>query len=484
MLVRTLFRQRSLFELSVSELLLRWQPVNTMSNVGYARVVLFVAILICGQALWHPYDAHKHYDPSCDHTEENFKTMTRPVSESNHKKWKLWPDVISKQDLTDGETMYGFEAGMEAIWRNQHPADCSTAKYLISGGFESGFGSEIHVIGVGLALAMNMGRVYVMFPDHGDSSLTAKMDSLNRFQVDIDYCKNQGPGKLSLDCYYEPWSSCTIEDALNGSTLQTLRTNGQHLFVQDFVKMEKAPARAYIVQLGDSSDILPKELHNLWACSPFSPEKYRYWWRSLSAAYLLRPNEPTRQLIMKHREDPEMRFDHNQQQCVSVHIRRGDKHLEMRMIDDETTFYNSGKSLWEGVKNRTHSTQEKGIMFLGSEDPNVFATAAQWAEKNAFEVRYANLFDRAQVTTGLTNDEQQKARKENAFKHHEWEYFNMILTLDGHIRCSAFVCTHRSNYCRVIDELRATVGHKANKVYADWTCEPPCIDSPNTGIDW
>jgi hypothetical protein len=60
----------------------------------------------------------------------------------------------------------------------------------------------------------------------------------------------------------------------------------------------------------------------------------------------------------------------------------------------------------------------------------------------------------------------------------------MILTLDGHIRCSAFVCTHRSNYCRVIDELRATVGNKANRMYADWTCEPPCIDSPNTGVDW
>lgn len=48
---------------------------------------------------------------------------------------------------------------MEAIWRNQNPPDCSKAKYLILEGWMQGFGSEFHIYGVGLAAALDSGRV-------------------------------------------------------------------------------------------------------------------------------------------------------------------------------------------------------------------------------------------------------------------------------------------------------------------------------------
>ena len=51
--------------------------------------------------------------------------------------------------------------------------------------------------------------------------------------------------------------------------------------------------------------------------------------------------------------------------------------------------------------------------------------------------------------------------------HHELEYFAMVYDLDKHLRCEAFVCTFMSNFCRLIDELRATVGGKANRHYVD-----------------
>ena len=154
-------------------------------------------------SLWHPYESTKIYDAECLHDSTQFKNKTRSVAQESKDKWRLWPNVVSRRDLEDGETMYGFEEGMEAIWKNQHPEDCANAKYLISGGFEiGGFGAEFHLLGEGLAVAMNMNRVYVMFSD-GQSQLTSKMDSNNRFQVDIDFCKKQG--KSRLDCYYEPW---------------------------------------------------------------------------------------------------------------------------------------------------------------------------------------------------------------------------------------------------------------------------------------
>ena len=41
--------------------------------------------------------------------------------------------LISKYDLIHGETMFGLEEAIEAVYKQQHPADCSTAKFLISG---------------------------------------------------------------------------------------------------------------------------------------------------------------------------------------------------------------------------------------------------------------------------------------------------------------------------------------------------------------
>lgn len=448
-------------------------------------VVWIMQGLVIAHSLWHAYDHEKRYENCINQTAIGAAGSSAIMSRK--EEWKLWPDITSTADAREGEMLYGFNEGIQAIWDNQHPIDCSKANFLISGGFESGFGSEFHVIGAGLALAMRMKRVYVMLADQGDSALMDKMRSINNFQVDTEFCRKQK--HLNLDCYYEPWSSCTLEDALRGTTMQALRDQQLHIPFNDLMSTLNRTERSVIVHLSpDLIDTIPPVLEQTVECSPMHRERYKYWWRSVSVAYLMRPNELTRQLILMHRQDPEMRFDQQIEQCVSVHIRRGDKHLEMKVIEDDTIFYEEARRLWENIKNRTHITQEKGVIFLGTEDAGVIDSALAWGAKNNFEIRYANLFDRRSVTTGLNNDLQQAARKNNAFVHDEWEYFNMILTLDGHLRCSAFVCTQRSNYCRIIDELRATVGHKINKQYADFSCHggmpPACVDSPLTGIGW
>jgi hypothetical protein len=380
--------------------------------------------------------------------------------------------------------MYGFEVGMEAIWKHQHPEDCSKAKFLIGGVFATGFGSEFHVLGAGMALAMKLNRVYLLLTDASDSGLEDKMASTNRFQVDIEYCRNQS--KLSLDCYYEPWSSCTLQDALQGTSLSNLRKQGLVIPYSD-LNTRPRDDRTVVVHL--SSEVVDDITHDLLPmihCSPFSPNKYRYYWRSLTAAYFLRPNEPTRQLIMQHRQDQEMRFDKEKDQCVSVYIRRGDKHIEMKIIEDETIFFNQAKELSKHFKTPSGEVQEKGIMFLGSEDPKAMDTAQDWGKKNDFTVLYSNLFDRRSVTTAMNHAAQRVAKATGAFVHHDMEYFSMVLNIDAHLRCNAFVCTHGSNFCRVIDEMRATVANKANRMYADFSCghPPPCIDCPETDIDW
>ena len=53
--------------------------------------------------------------------------------------------------------------------------------------------------------------------------------------------------------------------------------------------------------------------------------------------------------------------------------------------------------------------------------------------------------------------------------------FNFIIK-----RCNSIICTPLSNFCRLVDEMRATVGGKANQLFADVNYETcpvlPCVD--------
>jgi hypothetical protein len=88
---------------------------------------------------------------------------------------------------------------MELIWQNQNPEDCRKARYLIVEPWQAGFGSEYHVYTVGLGIALQLNRVLLV------------RDDVTRWQYNLDFCKSQ---KLrTMECYYLPWSKCTLEDA-------------------------------------------------------------------------------------------------------------------------------------------------------------------------------------------------------------------------------------------------------------------------------
>ena len=55
--------------------------------------------------------------------------------------------------------------------------------------------------------ALDSGRVYLRHPGG-----PANLRHFFGWQTDTELCKQQGT--ISLDCYYESWSSCTLEDAL------------------------------------------------------------------------------------------------------------------------------------------------------------------------------------------------------------------------------------------------------------------------------
>jgi len=100
--------------------------------------------------------------------------------------------------------MFNMQA-LEIIWRNQNPPDCSKAKYMITEPFLQGVGSEMHVYGVGLGMAIENGRVFLQ---QGGWSWRFKNA----------HCHSQN--KHNMECYYMPLSKCTLQDAM--ATMKTI----------------------------------------------------------------------------------------------------------------------------------------------------------------------------------------------------------------------------------------------------------------------
>ena len=126
-------------------------------------LLLVLLILTIGNILsWHGYNKTDSNDLKSKHCHNINKDARKPLSNHEYERMKLWPGLRSKDD--DSETLYGLKHGLEEIWRHQFPSDCSNKKFLISGGWPYGFGSRIHMEGMGLAVAMQLGRIYLPHP--------------------------------------------------------------------------------------------------------------------------------------------------------------------------------------------------------------------------------------------------------------------------------------------------------------------------------
>jgi hypothetical protein len=440
----------------------------------FQYLIIFLNISIFTTGTWHAYDMNKKIPPNCFRNESNNNNnnLSHNLKIENIKKWKLWPGLINSYDQIHGETMDGFEEGIKAIYNNQHPDDCSKAKFMISNGWNQGFGSEIHVIGVGLALAMNMNRVFLMNPE----GRPVNEDRDNRWQVNNSFCRNQN--KTTLECYFEPWSSCNINDAMQKTTIEKLKSDKENTFFSDtdivIKNIGDIPAKTILIEhRADINNVMPFSLRNVFKCTQI--RHYRYWWRAVSASYFLRPNELTINLMNTYRSSDTLNFNSEKERCISIYIRKGDKNLEMQLINNNK-YFETAKLIWDN-NYIAEPHIGNGIIFIGSEDPIALNEAKQWGIDNKWKILYTNLFDRSFVSAGYNWTVQHHLRQTYQDKYDELEYFSMILNLDYHLKCSAFVCTLPSNFCRIIDELRATIGNKINASYADLNknCVPPCI---------
>lgn len=125
--------------------------------------------------------------------------------------------------------------GMDMLWHSQNPNDCRTAKYLIPEIYPTGFGSEVHIMGAAMSIAMESGRVLLQplggwqwryhnahcrGQKHHDSGSSANLQTGHDiFLSHYSAASPTPPSPTSpssprgLECYFKPLSRCTLEDA-------------------------------------------------------------------------------------------------------------------------------------------------------------------------------------------------------------------------------------------------------------------------------
>ena len=339
-----------------------------------------------------------------------------------------------------------------------------------------------------------MGRVFLLNPKSSVQSIILN----NTYQVNNSFCKDRK--KFNLECYYEPLSSCTLEDALGpGETIDNLvsRKIDQFTYISDTDLVQKnyrnrnISHKTIVIENRGDVQYFPAMLSSFSSCCHAAGSND--WWLALFSAYFIRPNKPTLALMDTYRNTPTLKhLDHNGK-CVGMYIRHGDKGVEMPLVktenylriakflldNDMTSLNNQAKYVMplhsndlKALIQQFYSTNRSihngtRALFVGSEDPEAIEEAIRWGKTENVHVLYTNIFDRrTEVSTSLGWNEQVALKESRKNIHHPLEYFSMILNLDYLLRCNVYICALGSNFCRVLDELRITVANKANAHFA------------------
>mmetsp|Transcript_5138 Transcript_5138/g.14782 ORF Transcript_5138/g.14782 Transcript_5138/m.14782 type:complete len:436 (+) Transcript_5138:231-1538(+) len=354
----------------------------------------------------------------------------------------VWEDVLpgawTVQDVRSGqgEALHGTSLAQRELFRHQNPQDCSNARFLVHKSQLSGIGSMIHQASIALAAALDTDRVMIF--QNPDSHVL----------LSDDYCHNM---KAMDVCYFLPISNCTkglqvpadipsLDWSKRDSALQV---NEKFLLENQGVTWPR-----YTV---------PRRFEKLLEYSHIPAPRRYYWWRAQAAAYVVRLNERAANTVRQLRAQ---RFDRagSLQNAISVHIRRGDKWRESAPTSDAeydfaaTYLYDSNAASCQG------STCLGRKIFLSTEDPvaiDFFVNHTRWG------VRYVD-------NPAILKPDTQKWS-------HEWaaeigpskDMLGSLLNLQLAIECSGWVGTLSSNWCRLIDQMRATVGCKAHMPFVD-----------------
>eukprot|EP00455_Lapot_gusevi_P013804 TRINITY_DN16809_c0_g1_i5.p1 TRINITY_DN16809_c0_g1~~TRINITY_DN16809_c0_g1_i5.p1 ORF type:complete len:386 (-),score=52.82 TRINITY_DN16809_c0_g1_i5:22-1179(-) len=312
--------------------------------------------------------------------------------------------------FTGGDNLQGTAEFQQWLYRYQHPMTCDNQRFLVWRMWQHGIGSDIHGLSYGLAVAIMMGRILLI-------------DDVNTPWM---YAQNVAPP--SLHYYFVPISNCTLQHA------QPIQYYANHTSAATFRSI-------YSVRHRESG--------GMKAQYPLSsiPPRWRHlglsWWRAQSTRYLLRKIQPplAEALCRVKQEIAPYGFP---RPLISVHVRHGDKWIEMDLLP-----FSQYMAAAEAIRKQNPLVR---TIFLSTENQHVIEQARTYKNWTFLYTHNLRLNVSPMESASVLGWETEAMIS----------FVNLYLALEG----DYFIGTRKSNWCRLIDELRQT-GNKMSNGYVN-----------------
>jgi hypothetical protein len=177
-----------------------------------------------------------------------------------------------------------------------------------------------------------------------------------------------------------------------------------------------------------------------------------YWWRGQSAAYLMRLNPDTMRDVQSQRFHSGGAAFPLPKGTVNAHIRAGDKHMEMRLVAPEA-YVDAALTL---VQNTPLAFHTRTLFASGDDLSKVLV--AKTIEQHGWTFLYSNVsrLDEGFVFTTWNERVDQRSLTTG-----------FIMQLMMSLEADAWIGTRKSNWNRLIDEMRCVWVPKCHLQYLE-----------------
>jgi len=296
------------------------------------------------------------------------------------------------------------------LYEHQNPVDCSQFRFLVTEGYSSGFGSELHVIGAHLGHAIQDNFILVWGPS-----------SCNKF-INTEHCSN------GCACLFKNLSNCSTSPHFKIDLTQSEKVSGPQFskLIPDVFK------EALLSEIPSMTEF-----------------EMRYWWRAQSVGFLMRLNDKTVTEVAEMRSKVSLHYMSGGKPApfplppgtVNAHIRHGDKHVEMALVPSEK-YVQAFTSL---IRNMPNSFSR--VLFVSADDEKAVDTCRGLTEERNMTYIYTRLPRmKGGFAYGTWGSMEGKEQRRLIMGH--------LLQLLMALEADAWIGTRASNWNRLIDELR------------------------------
>ena len=346
-----------------------------------------------------------------------------------HKQYTDFPDssyywVYPKgEEPKERHVLFGTYYIQHEIWKHQFPATCDNKKFLIVPLWHLGIGSIIHILVYALTWALETDRILIT------------KNFLGSKWGDPEFCDAENQ---SILCYLQPITNCTVseEDAKKAFHNNTIFESDTHAHLPSLSSLSQVVNCKYVYSPNNITLQLqvPSIVHKVMVTES-SNHYCRWYWRMQGATFITRLNERTMNWIREYEKETceECKNEYD----ISVHIRHGDKGIEVRLIDADV--------YKEAIKIITSLGMKKNYtVYVNADDEESI--------HSIHSLPYSiSSFGHARHNYGILELNQQS-------------HIGLISFADlfNHIRADHCIGTISSNWCQLIYGLRSTVGMKSD----------------------